>query len=128
MTEAQLHRAVAQFLRVALKPPQFFTTFPAGGGGRVRGAQLKAMGLAPGMPDILVFHTHMDVDGWRWPEVYGIELKTKKGEQSDTQIAMALAFDDIGSGIDVCRSVEEVEKVLRDWGVPLHATTMRAAA
>jgi hypothetical protein len=120
VTEAQLHRAVAAFLRLALKPPTTWTTMPAGGGGRVRGAQLKAMGLQPGWPDIIILD--------RGPNVIGLELKTKVGKQAPAQRMIAQAFKDVQAWYILCRSVEEVEKALRFCKVELHATTMRAAA
>lgn len=119
MTEAQLHRAVAQFLRLALKPPTIWTTIGHGGGGRVRGAQLKAMGVQKGWPDILIIHSG---------SITGIELKAKKGRQSPEQRAMTDAFANCGATYVVCRSVDEVDWVLANALIPRHATTMRAAA
>lgn len=113
MTEAQLHKSVADYLRVALRPPTTWTTMPAGGGGRVRGAQLKARGLAPGWPDIIVLD--------RGPNVIGIELKVKKNDQSPAQRLIAQAFKDVQAWYILCRSVEEVEKALRFCKVPVHA-------
>ena len=114
MTEAQLHRAVAQFLRRALRPPTTWTTMPAGGGGRIRGAQLKAMGLQPGWPDIIVLDSG--------PNVIGIELKVKKNDQSPAQRMIAQAFKDVQAWYILCRSVEEVEKALRFCKVKLYAS------
>src|SRR5262245_24536787 len=54
--ERDLHAAVADFLRLALRPPTTWTTFPAGGGGRARGRMLARLGLRPGWPDVLVLH------------------------------------------------------------------------
>jgi hypothetical protein len=118
MTEQQLHRAVAQFLARALKPPTTWTTIPAGGGGRIRGAQLKAMGLQPGWPDLLIID--------RGPNVIGIELKAKKGTQAPAQRMIAQAFKEVEAWYILCRSVEEVEKALRYCKVPLHATVLPA--
>jgi hypothetical protein len=55
--ERELHAAVAQFLRLALRAPTTWTTFPAGGGGLERGRMLARLGLRPGWPDILVVHS-----------------------------------------------------------------------
>lgn len=112
--EQRLHKAVAEYLAVALKPPTFWTTFPAGGGGRVRGAQLKAMGLKPGVPDIIVLDSG--------PNVIGIELKAKKNDQSPAQRMIAQAFKDVQAWYILCRSVEEVEKALRFCKVPVYAS------
>lgn len=116
MTEAALHRAVASYLRVALKPPTIWTTIGHGGGGRVRGAQLKAMGVQPGWPDILII-------GKRGSEslTIGIELKRNKGRQSTAQKLVQQQFADAGAWLSVCRSAADVEKVIDAWGIPLHA-------
>ena len=116
MSEAQLHRAVARFLDVALKPPTTWTTIPSGGGGRIRGAQLKAMGLQPGWPDLLIID--------RGPNVIGIELKVKKNDQSPAQRMIAQAFKDVQAWYILCRSVEEVERALRFCKVQLHASVL----
>ncbi len=109
--EQQLHKAVANYLRVALSPPAFFTTFPSGGGGKARGGQLKAMGLMPGMPDILVF----------WPDcVAGIELKAGSSV-SPAQKAAHKAFNLVNVDIAICKSVDDVDLVLAFWGVPHRA-------
>lgn len=119
LTEAQLHRAVASFLRVALKSPTTWTTIPAGGGGRIRGAQLKAMGLQPGWPDLIVLHPAGH--SHRGATVVGLELKTDKGRPSKAQQAMDSQFFCAGAYYYVARSVDEVEGFLRGVGIPLHA-------
>lgn len=116
MTEAALHKAVAQYLSVALKLPTIWTTIPSGGGGKVRGAQLKAMGLHKGWPDIIIIAK-------RGAEsvTIGIELKTDKGRQSTAQKLVQQQFADAGAWLSVCRSAADVEKVIDEWGIPLHA-------
>jgi hypothetical protein len=115
--EQQLHKAVADYLRLALRPPTIWTTIGHGGGGKARGGQLKAMGMHPGWPDILVMA--------RFPTgmvLVGLELKTKVGRQSPEQRAMEQKFKDCAAWYILCRSVEEVEKALRFCKVELHAT------
>jgi len=116
-SEAQLHRSVAQFLSKALKPPTVWTTIGHGGGGRIRGAQLKAMGVQKGWPDILVMHPCGD-----GPWVLGIELKAKKGRQSPEQMDCARRFRDATAFYEVCYSVEDVEAELNLHGIPLSAS------
>lgn len=121
--EQRLHMAVAQYLRHALKPPTFWTTFPAGGGGAARGGQLKAMGLKAGVPDIMVFH----------PQPIGTaigcivvcpELKAEQGRRSSGQVETHEAMTVAGARVGVCRSVEDVAALLDRHGVPLHARVM----
>jgi hypothetical protein len=112
VSEEILHRHVAQFLDVVIKPPMIWTTIPAGGGGRVRGAKLKAMGLKRGWPDIIVIAPG--------PKVLGIELKTAVGRLSADQIGVGVDFAACLCRYTVCRSVEEVQR-------DLHAFMARAA-
>ncbi len=116
--EAALQRAVAQFLRRALRPPTFWTAIGHGGGGRVRGAQLKAMGVQKGWPDIIVMHPH----AVRGTLVVGIELKAGKNKQSDDQCLVEKWWGDCRAHYLVARSIEEVEGFLRGVGVPIHAS------
>ena len=120
--ERALHNAVAAFLRVALpeddKPGSpVWTTVGHGGGGKVRGAQLKAMGVRPGWPDVQILYPY-----GQWPFI-GIELKATRGRLSDEQIKCHARIRRAGGEVIVCRSVEEVETALRIRGVALKATT-----
>lgn len=117
--EQSLQIAVAAYLGHALKPPTIWTAFPAGGGGRTRGAFLKAMGLKAGWPDILVIAPG--------PWILGIELKAKAGRSSPAQLAIAEQFRAAGMFYEICRSVEEVERDLFLHGIPLSASVGRAA-
>ena len=71
---------------IALPEGFWFTTFPAGGGGKVRGAQLKAAGLKPGVPDILVCGGYEDIShNVHQKDVLWLELKAKDGTLSQVQ-------------------------------------------
>lgn len=113
MTEAALHRSVARYLSLALVPPAWFTTFPAGGGGKVRGAKLKAAGLRAGMPDLLVFAPS--------GKLVGLELKTPIGRLSAEQVATHVAFRACGFSAFVCRSLEDVQAALDLARIPHRA-------
>ena len=120
--EQILHMQVARYLRVALREPCFFTTFPAGGGGRIRGAILKQQGLMAGMPDILIFAPGPTLnDGRTFTRLIGLELKAGKGRQSESQKEMALRFAAVGGVYLIARTLDEVEILLRAAGVPLFA-------
>lgn len=108
LSEAQLHKAVAQYLAIALPKHAVWTTIGHGGGGKIRGAQLKAMGLAPGFPDILILSNG---------KAYCIELKSKKGKLSEQQTALHERLMIAGCFVDTCRSVDEVETQLFLWGL-----------
>ena len=109
-SEALFHRQVALYLRAAVREPWFWTTFPAGGGGKTRGAQLKRMGLMPGMPDILLVGPN---------RLVGLELKTAAGRQSVEQKAVAQRFERCGFSYLLARNLDEVEVLLMAAAVPL---------
>ena len=121
--EAALHRAVARYLDMALPKFAFWTTFPAGGGGKVRGAQLKATGLKAGVPDILII-----APGYDGPFVYWIELKAPKGRASVDQQLQHQQLNRLLCEVAICRSVEDVEETLLGWGFRLRATVGKRAA
>lgn len=119
--EQRLHKAVAQYLGRALKPPTIWTTIGHGGGGKVRGALLKAMGVQPGWPDVIVVGPTLEMRSCRLA-VIGFELKSPTGRQSPEQRQIQMCFEASGAMYHVCRSVDEVEGFLRGVGIPLHAT------
>lgn len=119
--EQTLHKDVALFLSQGLRSPTFWTTFPAGGGGRLRGAFLKSMGLKAGFPDLLVIHPQPTGAGLGCI-VLGIELKAGKGRVSPEQIDVHAALTIANARIRVCRSLEDVEAFIRSHGVPMFAS------
>ncbi len=104
-SEEILHRRVAEFLDTVIHPPNIWTTIGHGGGGKVRGAKLKAMGVKKGWPDILILAPG--------PKVLGIELKKEGGYLSPEQKTVGLAFYGCQSHYVLCRSVEDVNYALR---------------
>ena len=127
--EAALHRAVAAYLRVALKPPTIWTSLDAGAGkmSRFAAGDRKARGVQPGWPDILVMHVEENETSGisrALPVVVAIELKAAKGTQSAEQKAVQAAFTGIGASYAIARTVEHVEVVLRQNDVPLHASVI----
>ena len=114
MSEASLHRAVSDFLRWAVSPCVWWTTFPLGGGGMVRGAQIKAAGARNGTPDMLFVHLG---------RAYWIELKTKTGRVSPAQQECHAGLKQAGAEVAICRSIEDVEAALLRWSIPLRAVT-----
>jgi len=107
--EQQVHFQVAGFLKLVLRTDVFFTTFPAGGGGKLRGAFLKRMGLVPGVPDVLIVYQG---------RAYWIELKSDSGQLSKTQKDTIAALNTAGSHVMICHSVEEVSYALSLWKIP----------
>ena len=104
--EQALQVAVADYLRLVLPPTVFWSAVGHGGGGRVRGAILKAMGLRAGVPDLFLIH------GGR---AYFIELKTPTGRISTAQMVAHDAIERAGATVAICRSVDAVADQLRRW-------------
>lgn len=108
--ELSLQKAVTQFLNLSLPKNVFWTAFPAGGGGKIRGVQLRASGLVAGVPDLLIISEGRAIF---------IELKAPKGRLSIAQHETALRLDAAGAPVYLCRSVEEVARDLVTQGIVL---------
>ncbi len=105
--EKMLHKVVAAWLDQNLPEDTFWTTFPSGGGGEVRGYLLKDMGLKAGMPDILIFGNNT---------VTGIELKSEKGVLSKEQRTTIAKLEQLGFKTYVCKSLADVQQALHTQG------------
>ena len=99
---------IVDMLRGNLKRDVLFTAFPAGGGGRVRGAKLKKAGLQAGWPDIQLVHRG---------KYFGIEVKTKTGRLSPAQVDLHKRLTDNGCSVAVARSVTDAMEIIIDWGL-----------
>ena len=104
--EAQLHRAVAIYIAMAVPHDAVWTTVGHGGGGRIRGAQLKAMGLRAGWPDVQIL--------WRG-SFLGIELKSDTGRVSPAQGETADAIERAGGEVHLARNLDDVGLILRKF-------------
>lgn len=115
--EDALQIAVAEFLRRALKPHEcLWWHCPNGGRRDVKtAARLKRMGVLPGVADL----------EFLWPNGRGfIELKSETGTLEDEQKVFRDQVLALGAFWRLARSVDDVERVLRAWRVPLHASVL----
>ena len=115
--EATLQRDVCRFLKHALPDGWGFWMNLNNPRSAINGAQMKAMGLLKGVPD-------MSIAG---PSATGartlyIELKAPKGRLTPEQTAFLDWWSGIGGFCAVCRSVDDVEAFLKDSGLRLRAT------
>ena len=106
--EHTLQVEIVEMLRKKLKKKVLFTAFPAGGGGRVRGAKLKKAGLQAGWPDIQFIYQGA---------YYGLEIKTTTGRLSPAQIDLHKRLTDDGCSVAVARSVSDALEIIVDWGL-----------
>lgn len=114
VSEHRLQASVADFLALALPPHEaVFCSIP-NGGKRDKGTagKLKAEGLQPGAPDLLIL--------WKGRAI-GLELKTRGGRLSPEQMAFSMRWTTAGGVYAVARSLEEVAGLLDAAGVPLRA-------
>ena len=108
--ERSLHRAVADYLALALPADCAWTTFPAGSGGKARGGQLKAAGLRPGWPDLQFLYRG---------RFLGIELKSAKGRVREAQDECMRLIVAAGGTWASARTLDDVERILVAFGIPL---------
>ena len=125
--EAQLQKAVAQYLSAALDQDRaMWRGIENQPRSAIAGANQKARGIQAGTPDILLWWRYNQGRECYRVECAGIELKSKTGRQRPDQASFEYQFLCIGGHYRIARSLEEVETALRAWGVPLRAQ-LRAA-
>lgn len=126
--ERALQIDVAKYLKLALRSPSYFSAIGHGGGGKIRGAILKTMGMKPGLPDIIVLHPVLQRGNNAGCWVIGIELKSATGGLTPAQKATKVAFEEAGGFYYVARSVIEVGGFLQGLGVPLYEDAVTFSA
>ena len=121
--EQDFQMQVKKFLELALpKPEAWFGASAATGTSKTTGGILKGMGYKAGTPDMLVIY--------RWPMVgvpsqtivIWLELKAGRGKLSKAQEQCREELIAAGCKWALCRTLEDVERALMRFGVPLRAT------
>jgi hypothetical protein len=111
--EQTLQKQIAAYLRYALPPEVWWTAVnPVPGKTPAVAGLSKAMGLRPGVPDLIFVHRGA---------FFAIELKAGKGTESVPQLECAAALQRAGCHSFLCRSLAEVQGVLDANGVILRA-------
>jgi len=113
--ETKLQISIVGYLRLGLRPGTIFWHTPNGvqGAGEKaarQNARLNLLGQMAGFPDICIASRGV---------VYGVEVKTPKGRQSDAQKRVELAFSFQGWEYAIVRSLEDVKDCLRRWHIPM---------
>lgn len=108
--EKDFHAVAMEYLDLALPSHAIATTFPAGGGGKVRGAQLKRMGLKAGWPDIQILVRASAFDSMRPATRFiGFEAKREIGGRVETdQTAMHKKIANAGGVVYVVKTLAEI--------------------
>ena len=111
--EAQLQRAVCEFLTSALDSAVMWFHPANEQANEITRMRNSALGVMPGTADLIFL----------WYEGHGaIELKARGRKQSLEQEVWAAQYMALGGLYAVCRTPEEVEAVLRSWKLPLRAS------
>ena len=117
--EQDFQMQVKKFLELALPTPDaWFGASAAIGTSRTTGGILQGMGYKPGTPDMVVI--------WKpkhfGPVVLWLELKAGRGKPSDVQKQCREDLVAAGCKWALCRTLDDVERALRRFGVPLRAS------
>lgn len=71
-------------------------------------ASLKLDGLTVGFPDLMVLHKDS--------RICFFEVKSEKGRMSEYQFNCAQSLNERGHHVATVRSVDDVERFLKEWG------------
>lgn len=107
--EQQLQMQIVEFFTIVLPSDVYWNAVPAGGGGKKRGAIIKAMGYRAGCPDLMLIYNG---------KAHFIELKAATGRVSPLQSLAMVAIEQAGGRCAVCRSLADVELQLLKWHIP----------
>lgn len=121
--------AVARYLDLALPASCWWTAFPAGGGGKARGGQLKAMGLKRGCGDILILVPTCPETERQRTEIIWLELKTPSGSVDPEQKEFAKRMM-LMPGVHwyMARSMETIEAILQGHDLRPRVSLLRRVA
>jgi hypothetical protein len=113
--EQALQRTIIAGLRAALPQTWLVAHVPNGGKrSAVEGAIFKAMGVLPGVPDILVLgETDHGATAWFF------EVKADRGSLTPAQRQMHEKLRDLGFGVAVVKSWDDVVTTAALWKLPL---------
>ena len=109
--EQQIHKAVVQHLRLrGVKGLMFWHTmqnqFVGGRKGAIFGGIAKAMGVQPGVSDLLLFHKS---------RLYALELKVDAGHVTPSQAKFIEDLVTNGGLAQVARGIDQALEILEDW-------------
>lgn len=124
--ESKLQRQCVAWFRAQYPQYAMLLTHPAneGNGNRVSGAIHKAEGTMAGVPDLILFlpvlaaSLGFDIEDRRelgYIHGLGIELKTAKGRQSQSQQDFQHIFEAAGYSYYIVRSFNEFRSIITNW-------------
>lgn len=110
VAEHAIQKAIAKYLlHLELQGKLLYFAIPNGGARHIAvAAKMKAEGVRAGVPDLMVL-----ADGT--PRF--LEVKASRGDLSTNQKGWFGHLDDQGIDCAVVRSIDDVEQVLKEWGI-----------
>jgi len=129
--EQEFQIALVRLLNVALTPETRFFHVPNGGyRTKAEGGILKAMGVKPGMFDLVFLH-RLNFGDISVCCAFGLELKSADGDLDENQREVHADLAQLGMPIGVAHTIDEALEQLRMWCIPLRLkdeTASRTAA
>jgi hypothetical protein len=115
--EEKLQIAVVEYMRIVLDPKRYKVVSIRNEGKRSarEGALAKAMGLEPGITDLVIIGP-LGASWW-------IEMKTESGKLSDEQAEIRAWMAANGVPHALCRSIDDVRVALAAWNIPTREAT-----
>lgn len=117
--EQELQKTIVDALRLALPSRWVVAHYPSGGyRTKAEAGILKAMGVVPGFPDIMILGEIEPCP----PTAWFLELKAGKGPVTDDQKEMHNRLRALGFDVAVARSLDDAFESCRFWQLPLRMT------
>lgn len=109
--EQELQKAVYKYIRYVAPKVLCFHVPNGGKRSKVEAGIFKAMGVMPGVADLLLFWNHSYS-----PQMAAIELKAGKGKLTEHQEEFARRWMVLGGKWVCAKSIDDVEAYLKLWG------------
>lgn len=121
-TETQIHIAIYHWIKT-VSPSTICLHVPNGGlRSKREAAKLKAMGVLPGVPDLILI---CEAPG---PCLAFLEIKAPRAYLTPEQKLFISRIDAMGVPYAVVRSIDEVRTIFRYWNVPSREAMAGVAA
>ena len=121
MPEAALQKNIVKYLRAVLPCGFLVVSVSNNPRSAIAGAREKGMGMLKGWPDLAVYGRGSD----ERPFAGFIEVKAPGGYLRPEQRDTLDRLQDCGHPTAVVRSLEDVQRTIRVWGLPAKDLTIR---
>ena len=107
--EEQIHKAIVQHLRARAVPGLLWFHVPNGGKrNHIEAAKFKAMGVRPGVSDIIAIHNG---------RCFALELKADNGRATEAQMQFISDLESAGGHGCIAEGLDQAINVLETWGL-----------